>query len=171
MKNSFRENKRNLESGLSLMETLVYSALLALFLAGTFMFINNLLATTGDVLERNELVANKEFIDAKLGWLVSQATSVTTPASNISANSLTLTGSQPTIFPAVLTLSNGRLMLSLAGGSASAITNNRVTVTSFSIFHVDTSATLQELRATIDLRSTTRPTITSTGNIFTYILQ
>ncbi len=158
------------QKGFTLIETILYSALLAIFLSATFLFVNNILSTSGNILERNELAANKEFIDYKLNWLISQATDVTVPAPGLSAASITITGPTPTIYPAVITLSNGQLMLSLAGAAANPITNNRIKVTSFIASHIDTSTDLQEMRVTINAQSSTKPNIVSTGDVFSYVI-
>lgn len=152
-----------------MIETVIYSALLAIFLSATFLFLNNILSTSGDIIERNELAVNKELLDYKLHWLFETATNVTTPVAGASAGTVTITG--PTaVYPAVITLNNGQLMLSLSGAAANPITNNRVNVTSFSATQIGTSALFREMRIVVSLQSRAKANIMSTNEVFTYEL-
>ncbi|MEN9582421.1 MAG: hypothetical protein RL641_375 [Candidatus Parcubacteria bacterium] len=157
-------------TGFTLMETILYVALLSIFLTGTFLFVNSILSTSSNIIERNEVVANREFIDSKLHWLLSQATGVSAPVLGSTGGSLTITGATAGMYPAVITLSNNQLLLSLAGGATAPITNSRVQITSFAVSHINTSDTLHELRITTDMRSKAKTNVTSLGDIFTYVL-
>ncbi len=150
--------------GFTLLEAALYSGLLALFLTTTFVFVNSILGTTGRISERNEIVVNEELVERKLSWLVSQATGVSLPAANATGTTLTLTGSDSSIYPATFSISNQQVLLSLANGTAVPITNARVKATTFSITDILTSSSLQAIRVSLSLQSAALSTITSSLN-------
>ncbi len=160
---------KNRQSGFTLIEVLIYSVILALFLGAAFSFINTVFSTTNALVERNEIVVSREFIENKLEWLVSQAESVTVPPVNSSSTQLELKEREGNIDPAIISLVGDELLLSLGSSSAEPITNNRVNVTGFQIEHFSGSEAVSTLRISLNLQSAIYPHIISTSTFF-YVL-
>ena len=114
---------RHAKRGFTLIEAIVYSGLLALFLSASVAFSSSILGTNNQILERNESVANLEFLDKKFAWALGQSTSVTAPSASATGNILTLTGSDGSIFPATFTITDNQITLSNVGGTAVPVTN------------------------------------------------
>lgn len=125
-------NPKDKNGGFTLIEILLYSVILAVFLGATFAFLGSILGSTDTLLEQNEVLANQEFVERKLDWLVSYATAVTAPATNTSSTvSFTITTASSSLNPAVFSKNGNELWLSLAGGVSTTLTGSRVKLTDF----------------------------------------
>jgi len=158
---------KNIMRGFTLIEAIIYSALLALFLFSSILFASNILGANTRVTERNELLVNQEFLEKKLNYIVGQSNEITLPNVGDSGSVLTLTGANSDLFPATFSLSNNQVMLDLPGEANDAsLTSNRVKVTEFSIIHI---SSLPAIRVTLALSSINLPAITLTNN-FSYVI-
>jgi len=158
---------KNIMRGFTLIEAIIYSALLALFLFSSILFVSNILGANTRVTERNELLVNQEFLEKKLNYIVGQSNEITLPNVGDSGSVLTLTGANSDLFPATFSLSNNQVMLDLPGEANDAsLTSNRVKVTEFSIIHI---SSLPAIRVTLALSSINLPAITLTNN-FSYVI-
>jgi len=158
---------KNIMRGFTLIEAIIYSALLALFLFSSILFASNILGANTRVTERNELLVNQEFLEKKLNYIVGQSNEITLPNVGDSGSVLTLTGANSDVFPATFSLSNNQVMLDLPGEANDAsLTSNRVKVTEFSIIHI---SSLPAIRVTLALSSINLPAITLTNN-FSYVI-
>ncbi|MCP6719806.1 MAG: prepilin-type N-terminal cleavage/methylation domain-containing protein [Patescibacteria group bacterium] len=169
-KQQTKNNELKTEGGFTLIEVLIYSLILAMFLGAAFSFISSIFSTTDTLVERGEVVVNREFIDGKLEWLVSQAASVTAPPAGSSSTQLELKERQGNIDPAVLSLSTGELLLSLGGEPAAPITNNRIKVTKFEVEHFSSSEATSTLKISLSLQSEIFPYLVSVETLF-YVLR
>ena len=156
----------NSKNGFTLVEVLLYSVILAMFLGVSFPFAVSLLGTIDTLFERSEVVANQEFVERKLGWFTIQTNSITTPPASSSSNRLELSINDSSLDPAVFSLENNSLMLSLAGATSVPITNNRVNVIDFQAEHVSPDQLPSELRISLSFQSAVRPDIVSTTTLF-----
>jgi hypothetical protein len=156
------------DGGFTLIEALIYSALLALFLGASILFASNVLGASGKVTERNEILANQEFVEKKLNWIVGQSNEILAPISGASGSILTLDGEDINLYPATFSVSNDKLMLNLSGNGNVPITTDRVKVSAFSVAHVSNQTSVPAIRVTLTLQSASSPSITSTIN-FSYV--
>lgn len=141
------------QSAFSLIEALIYSALLALFLGAVVGFLTTVIGTADKLLERGEVYANRDFLERKLDWLVGQASVVTTPAASSTAPTLTLSGPDASVYPATFALDSGAITLSLAGNPALPLTNKRVQVSQFDVTHFTTAQASSSISVFIALSS------------------
>ncbi|HXF44330.1 MAG TPA: prepilin-type N-terminal cleavage/methylation domain-containing protein [Candidatus Paceibacterota bacterium] len=155
--------------GFTLIEVLIYSAILAVFLGAAFSFIASILGTTDNLLERNEVLATAEFLEGKLGWLTSLSTGVTAPAQNASSTVLGMTLGNQTMSPAIVSLDGTAIKLSLAGGPAVPLTNGRVETTAFEIEHFSASSSPAQIKVYLSLRSAVYSNVVATTTFF-YVL-
>jgi hypothetical protein len=154
------------ENGFALVEVMIYSAILAIFIGISFVFISTILGNTDSLLERNEVVVNETFLERKIGWLFSRATSITVPAPNgFSTTTIRLEGDNTSVYPAVLTFGNNEIDLSLAGGSSSPVTNNRVRVLGFMANHYSSSQSSSTLKLSVTFQNRIYPNIVITSTL------
>jgi Tfp pilus assembly protein PilE len=140
--------------GFTLIEVLIYSGLLAVFLTIAAAAAHSTLTLAGLMNEREEILANQEFIERKLIWLASGANKVTVPPPNSSSSSeLRLEGLNSSLNPAVFRLTDGALTLTTGSSTSAALTNSRVAVTNFKAEHWTNSASSSALKISLGLES------------------
>ncbi|MFH0806218.1 MAG: hypothetical protein V1885_00595 [Candidatus Brennerbacteria bacterium] len=152
--------------GATLIETIIYAALLAMFIGATFAFVASILGSTDTLLERNEIVAAAEFVELKLAWLMGQANGVNVPVPSASSTALTIVGTDGLLFPAMFAKTTTTITLALPGTPASALTNTRVTVPTFLVEHFSTNQGSSTLRVTIEVRSALYPHLVTSSTSY-----
>jgi type II secretory pathway pseudopilin PulG len=156
---------KNNRRGFTLIEVIIYSGILAGFFAAILVFMSNILGSVDAVRERNEVVANQEFIERKLDWILHNASQIQIPA----------VGSTSSELKAVLTdgstadfvLSGNILNLSAASLPAEPINSLRVNVTNFSVSNTTSSPT--QLSITVAVQSVVYTNTISSSTYF-YVL-
>ncbi|MEK7464749.1 MAG: prepilin-type N-terminal cleavage/methylation domain-containing protein [Patescibacteria group bacterium] len=154
--------------GFTIIEVLIYSALLAIFLGATFAFISSILGTTDTLLERNELIANQEFVEQKLSWIVAGATNVVAPIANSSSSRLQISVVSSTLNPSIFTFASatGEIILKTGSMASASITNNRVKVKNFWIQNFSNNQSTSTLKISLSLESSIYPNLVSTSTFF-----
>ncbi|MDP3975173.1 MAG: hypothetical protein Q8P88_02735 [Candidatus Jorgensenbacteria bacterium] len=152
-----------MRKGSSLIEVLIYSALLAIFIGATFSFVASILGSTDNLLERNEVVATSEFIEHKIAWLAGQATGIAVPASGQSSTTIVFTGADSALFPATFAWGSSTLSLALPGVAAAPLTNGRILVSSFLAERFSSAQTANTLRVGFNIGSVIYPYLTVTS--------
>lgn len=150
-------------SGFTLIETLIYSAILAIFLAASLLFINSVLSSADKLTAQNEVAANLEFVSKKMDFYLSETKSVLEPAANSSSSRLATDSS-------IFELVNNKVFLTLPGGSSSSITNNRVVVNNFLVENFVNEQSSSTLRISLDIQSATHLDVRLTSTLF-YVTQ
>lgn len=152
------------KEGFTLFETLIYAGLLAMFLSLATLTVNSILGTNMDMVEREEVLANQEFVGQKLGWFVKSANEVLVPSPNSSsAVELKLQEYATSTDPAHFSLSSSTLFLSLANSAPLPITNSRVQITAFITEHFATSQASTTLKVSLGVQSVAKPSVSSTA--------
>lgn len=121
-------------NGLTLIEVLIYAAIVALVLQITVFFFFSTLTAADQITERNELVVTQEFIDQRLRWLLNQASSITTPEPDSSSTNLGLVGASSTIYPSYFSFASGSLFLYTPTTATSSLHSGRVSVADFVVW-------------------------------------
>jgi hypothetical protein len=148
-------------AGFTLVEALLYSAILATFLGFTFISTYGVFASNATLLKRNEIAANEEFIEAKIAWVMGHAGTVLSPDPHTSsAAGFTVITYIEDTDPAVFDLVGGDLRLSLAGGAPSVLNNDKVVVSDFLVEHFSNTQATSSVRVSFTLRDI------SDGDIF-----
>lgn len=157
--------------GFTLIEVLIYSALLAIFLGATFAFISSILGTTDTLLERNELIASQEFVERKLAWLIAGAINTVVPSMNSSSSRLQINVVSSTLNPSVFTFASttGEIILKTGSSASTSITNNRVNVTKFWVENFSNNQSTSTLKISLSLMSNIYPNLVSMSTFF-YVL-
>lgn len=151
------------ERGATLLEVLLYSAILAVFLGAAFLVVNNVLLVNRDLTLRHELIANQELVGERLRWAARQAERIEFPApggelfSEMRFRMYQADGS-----PAVFSFSDGRIFLSLASSTPRPLTNSRVLVTNFRARHISNGQIASAAELTFSLRDAGKEFVSST---------
>ncbi|MDI6734320.1 MAG: prepilin-type N-terminal cleavage/methylation domain-containing protein [Patescibacteria group bacterium] len=141
------------KNGFTLIESLIYSTLLAIFLGGALIFVNSIISVNSSMQEYNELIANQEFIERKLHWLLASATNVASPVAGTASATLSINGRTSGIYPVSFSPASSTLFLSLNSGPAKEISNSRVKIDSFLATHFSNSQTSSSLLIYLELSS------------------
>lgn len=159
-----------MRSGFTLLEVLIYSLILAIFIGATAAFVTGIFGTTETLLERGEVVANQEFIERKISRFAPFATAIIVPPANGSSTAeLRITVADAALNPVVFSLAGENLNLSTGGGTAVPINNNRVSVPAFRAEHFVSSSSPPILRVYLEIKDKIYPVILSTTTL-NYVL-
>ncbi len=156
--------------GFTLLEVLIYSLILAIFLGAALAFIATIFSSTDVLLERNEVIVNQEFIERKISRFAPFATAIIIPAANSSSTQqLRLTVVNPTLNPVFFSYGDQKLTLSTGGGAAVPLVNNRVRVSQFLVEHLATTSAPAILKIQLELKDNIYPHLVSTTTL-SYVL-
>lgn len=147
-------NYRSHSKGISLVETLVSIAIMALLV----LCATALLTTTSGTEKRNRAVTEVEWQASALMAAITQsvrnASAITSPATGATSTSLTLTLSGvPAESPTVYSTTSQILFVSKAGGAATRMSSSAVNVTSLSFQNITPSGTKGAVRITMTISS------------------
>lgn len=154
--------------GFLLIETVIYSFIVAVFFSTLILMAHGLITMNTSLLQQIELNENAKFIQQKIIWAATGASTISTPAVNATSNNLVLTssGSDTHTFD----LDNGILRISTNGGAPLALTNSAVTVSNFIIENFSFSSSPERtlrVRATLTNHNATKQLITNLDFYFT----
>lgn len=156
---------RNNRQGFTLIEVIIYSGILAGFFAAILVFMSNILGSVDAVQERNEVIANQEFIERKLDWILHNANQIQIPAVGASSSELKVVLTDSSI--ADFIWSGNILNLAAASLPAEPINSLRVNVIDF--YAVNTTSSPTQLSVTVAVQSAAYPNTISSSTYF-YVL-
>lgn len=144
-----RINMKNL--GFTLIEFLIYIAVLAVILIFTTGFLWDIIL--GNVKETSwqEVQQNSRFALTKIGQEIKKATGVNSPLPGNSANSLSLIMADPNLNPTVFDIADGKLRITKGASGPYEITSDQVIVSNLSF----TNLSYQDTPGTIQIEMTT----------------
>lgn len=152
--------------GFTLVEVMIYSAILALFIGASFAFVSAILGNTDNLLERNEVVVNQTFLERKIGWLVGRATEISAPPPNSSSTAtISFEGNDASVYPATFSFLDNEIGLSLGGGASTPVTNDRVKVLGFSADHYSNAQSTSTLKISVTFQNRIYPNIVITSTL------
>lgn len=134
--------------GFLLIETVIYSFIVAVFLGTLILMAYGIITMNTTLQQRIELSENAKFIQQKIIWASTGATTITSPAVNATSTSLILTHQETGTH--TFDLANGVLRLSTNGSAPRALTNSYVTVSDLVI---DNFAFSTNQRRTLRIRA------------------
>jgi len=145
---------KNNKSGFTLIETLVYLALLMLVLGGLLIVVYQVIESTARNQMKVDVGEEGLFLIQKIEWGMNGATAVSVPAST--TLSITKSGLPPAQNPLLFTLSGQNLTLQRGTGSAVPLNSGSASVTS--VVFTDIPAvqnTPEAVQATVTLKNQT----------------
>lgn len=130
---------RGRQSGFTLVELLLYLAILSTILLAVSGFVVEMLAANAKNTAIAEVGQQANQVLSAIEVTGQNASAITTPA--VGTSSITLTFTTPSNSPASFTQTAGVLTLSRGGGPAVALTNSRVGVSNFSASNLSAAGT------------------------------
>lgn len=141
LESSLRNN-----TGLTLIEILIYLSILGVFITSAFLLANQAIENAEWVRIKTETAANAEFVIRKIDWAMADAKKVNSPALNASSSWFSIDKFASSSNPIVFSLNNGRITLSKASGPEIDLTNNNVQVNDFSAEHLSVPGSSSTLK-------------------------
>lgn len=123
-------------SGFTLIEVLIYSAILGIILSSSLTMLYSVSAGRAQALARQVLESEGNMLMSKLTWAMTSAKTINLPAANSTSTVLSLSRYDSSDNPMVFGLNGGVLGLSRAGQPAKSLTSNEVVVTDFTVSHL-----------------------------------
>lgn len=149
--------------GFTLLEVLLYSAILSLFLGSAFLVVHNVLTSNRELSLRHEILANHELVGERIHWIFAQAEAIESPApGETSFTEFRLRTSQASTSPAAFTFFGGEILLSFASGTPTPLTNDRARAANFRATHISHSEASSTLEFLLTLQDPSRVSISST---------
>lgn len=123
--------------GFTLVESVLYSGLLAMFLGLAFITILSLLEESREARLKLEVSEGAEFVLAKISWAIHNASAINNPSPGTSSSTLSVDVSNGVLNPIVFTLSNDSVFLKEGGGeSVQLINDKKIKVVNLSFTHM-----------------------------------
>ncbi len=150
--------------GFTLIETLIYSAILVIVLGGIFITFYSIMTTSDSLRYQIELIENAKFLEQKFKWALTGAEGINMPIIG-SVSSSILSINKPGIAnPLIFDLNEGIVRITSGSESPVPLTNNFVVVSSISFesfsFSSDTQNTIR-IRAELENLYKIAPATTS----------
>jgi len=140
------------KSGLTLIETLLYSGILAIFMLFTFLLVSELLSSNAQTRDNIEVIEEAEFILGKVNWAMSDAAYITLPATNTVAALLDV-GASTGESRRFEVAAGGGLSLSIGGATGVRVNSAKTRVTLFgaeNIYDPDTGQILIKIKLKVE---------------------
>ncbi|MEI7890841.1 MAG: type II secretion system protein [bacterium] len=142
------ENKK----GISLIETLLYVAIMGIFVAAMVSFV----MTNKKVSKRNEVVSEVEFNAQSIVEIISQATrnakSINTPTLQSSAQQLSLVTDVASENPTIISLSAGKITIKRGNGVAVALNTDKIVISNLIFNNFGNVGTLGSINFQFDAK-------------------
>lgn len=154
--------------GFTLIEVLIYSAILTILLTGVLITFYSVINTSDSLRNQIELVENAKFLEQKLRWALTGTTQINAPG--LGSTSDTLSIERPGAgSPLVFDLSGGVVRMASGSGDPISITNDFVIVSSLSFKNFSfSSETKNSIRIQANLTNINVP-VPSTTSIDLFI--
>ena len=122
--------------GFTLIETIIYIALLTLFIGSgvttAFYLTDSAEKGKADI----NASADAEFLLQKISWVLNDVQSITTPTSGATAATLSVNKTGSGTNPFVVDLASGRARLARGSATPVELTGDRVTIANLSFIHI-----------------------------------
>ena len=129
--------------GFTLIETLIYSAIMVIVLGGIFMTFYSIMTTSDSLRYQIELIENAKFLEQKFKWALTGAEGINIPAIS-SASSPILSINKPGVAnPLIIDLDGGIVRIASGNESPIPLTNNFVIVSTISFENFSLSSDTQ----------------------------
>lgn len=131
-----RQGSRVKRKAFTLIEILIYMALVSITIGGSLFIVFNLLEGN----EKLQWIAIREeeasFILKKIEWILVDAETINTPASGASGSTLSITKTNFAGNPVIMALDSGNVTLKAGAGSAQILNSSSFPVTALSFTHL-----------------------------------
>lgn len=129
-----KTNKPN--TGFTLIEILIYAALIIILIGGSILTINNIITSSSRL---NNVVALEEeanFIFKKLEWAFSDSNEINSPASGLSASSISVDKTNFNNNPIRFSLSSNNILIKVGNGTEKILNSESININNLSFEHL-----------------------------------
>jgi prepilin-type N-terminal cleavage/methylation domain-containing protein len=130
-----------LQSGFTLLELLLYMAILVVILVAIVGLLRMLMEVRVKNRLTSEVQEQGQLIVYELNRAIKNGSSITTPTAGVSGATLTMVMQDNTISPTTVTLTGSQITMKQAAGAAVALNNTLVTPSSLSFTNLTRSGT------------------------------
>ena len=131
--------KLTTNSGFTLIETLVYVAIVGGFVVVSLSAVYQMIDFGGRVRNQREINENQRFLIQKLDWILNSADAINSPPLGGSGNVLSVNKLNFAQNPLVVDIVGGAIRLSSGGGLPVALTNSYASTTNLFFEHLNFS--------------------------------
>ena len=133
---SLRHLPKIMRKGFTIIETVIYTALLALVFTTLLLAVNQLLETKNQVAARLEVEEEANFLMGKIAWALSGASAITAPAPGATSTTLTAQQFNSARDPLTIGLSDGTMRMQYGAGATTTLSAESVVVRTLVFEHV-----------------------------------
>lgn len=138
----FRKTSSNYEKqGFTLIEILIYIAILALVFVSMIVFFLNNISSNIKANSYQEVQQNGRFVMTKISQEMKKAIGINSPVPGSSGTSLSLVMSDSNLNPTVLDLNNGKLRIAQGSSAPVDLTTDQVLVTNLQFTNLSYAGT------------------------------
>ena len=130
--------KLKINSGFTLIEVLIYSALLALIMAGVLGSVYMIIQGAGSSGKRQLVDEEANFVLRKVDWALGGITAINSPASGASGSTLSINRTG-VVLPVRFRLNSGNIEIDSGSGTYLPLDSENITAASLSFFHLPAS--------------------------------
>ncbi len=138
--------------GFTLIEFIIYIAILAVVLLVSFNFSWQIIFSNEKAQSQREVQQNARFVMEKISRILRQAKSVNTPSPGSSANILSLEMKDPLLDPTVFEITDNKLYITQGADPSYELTNNRVEVSNIQFRNLSFADTPETIQIDISLK-------------------
>lgn len=127
---------KNYTEGFTLIEILIYAALIIILIGGSILTINNIIRSSSQL---NNVVALEEeanFIFKKLEWALSDSNEINSPTSGSSASSISVDKTNFNNNPIRFSLSSDNILIKVGGASEQILNSESININSLLFEHI-----------------------------------
>lgn len=132
-------NIKNLRSGFTLIETIIYVALLLIIIGGSLMAANEIMRGGADMSKKVLTYDEASFLMSKIDWALSGISSVDLPVPNTAGAKLSVNKKGYSQNPIVIDLDGTDLRIQEGGEPVVILNNSRVKISSLSFYFEKTA--------------------------------
>lgn len=151
-----------MKNGFTLIETLLYIALLGIMLGGVIGIYYGFAGSQAQNSVQTLVQGESNFVMQKIAWAMSGAVTINQPAAGATSTTLSVNRYDSSANPLVFDLVSNNVRLSRSGGTAQPLINPRTTVKQLEFNHLAASGNQPEgLTITLVVQATSTPSSNS----------
>lgn len=130
----------NKNSGLTLIETILYTFIVSAVIAAMLLIISGSLVNSNRLYDAISVTESKQFIEQKLDWVLAGVSAVNSPAANTSGASLSVNKINFSFNPVIVDAFGATLRIKEGSGNYTALTPPSITISSL-LFQYNSTTT------------------------------
>ena len=132
-------NKKPLALGFTLIEILIYSALIAMIISGSLIAVYQIIEGSASI--QNKIITEQEanFLLSKIKWALTGATTINIPTVGLASSTLSINKANYSENPIVFDLNSNNLRIKQGAGNPAILNSQNVAINNLIFEHLATS--------------------------------